>query len=204
MLSVNGARLTTAGLFLLGCLPAVWLLGAAFTGQLGANPTEALIRQLGEWGLRFLLLTLAATPVNRFFKWRLLLRHRRMIGLFAFFYAVLHFCAFIWFDHFFDWGELLKDILKRPFITLGMAAWLLLLPLAITSGRWAVRHMGYRHWVNLHRLIYPAAVLVIVHFFMLVKADLREPIIYAALLFLLLVTRLYRPGAKARQRRVSG
>ncbi len=201
---VNGARLTTAGLFLLGCLPAAWLLGAAFTGQLGANPTEALIRQLGEWGLRFLLLTLAATPINRFFKWGLLLRHRRMIGLFAFVYAVLHFCAFIWFDHFFDWGELLRDILKRPFITLGMAAWLLLLPLAITSGRWAVRRMGYRHWVTLHRLIYPAAVLVIVHFFMLVKADLREPIIYGALLFLLLLTRLYRPGGKARQRRVSG
>lgn len=198
MASAGRTRLTTVGLFLLACLPAVWLFGAALSDQLGANPTEALIRQLGEWGLRFLLLTLAATPFNRFFKWGALLRHRRMVGLFAFFYAALHFCTFIWFDHFFEWREVLQDILKRPFITLGMMAWLLLLPLAITSGRWAIRRMGYRHWVSLHRLIYPAAALAVGHFFMLVKADAREPAVYAALLSLLLLSRLYRPAARPR------
>jgi len=184
------SRLQLSVLFLLCCLPLLWLVGAAFTGGLGANPTEALIRQLGVWALRFLLLTLLATPLNRWLKWGLLLRYRRMLGLFAFFYALFHFSAFIWLEHFFDWTELGEDILKRPFITLGMAAWLTLLPLAVTSSRWAVRRLGYRRWATLHRLVYFAAISAVIHFFLLVKADLREPIIYAVILSLLLLSRL--------------
>ncbi|MEL0083052.1 MAG: ferric reductase-like transmembrane domain-containing protein, partial [Gammaproteobacteria bacterium] len=111
-------------------------------GGLGVNPTEALIRQLGEWALRFLLITLAASPVNRWLKWRLLLEYRRMFGLFAFVYACLHLFAYLWFDHFFVWLELIEDLIKRPFITLGMIAWLLLLPLALTSTRRAVKRIG--------------------------------------------------------------
>lgn len=181
---------------MLCCLPLLWLVGAAATGGLGANPTEALIRQPGVWALRFLLVTLLATPLNRWLKWGLLLRYRRMLGLFAFFYAFFHFSVFIWLEHFFDWAELGEDILQRPFITLGMAAWLMLLPLAITSGRWAVRRLGYRRWAALHRLVFFAAVAAVIHFFLLVKADLREPMVYAVILSLLLLSRLPRLRSK--------
>jgi len=181
---------------MLCCLPLLWLVGAAATGGLGANPTEALIRQPGVWALRFLLVTLLATPLNRWLKWGLLLRYRRMLGLFAFFYALFHFSVFIWLEHFFDWAELGEDILQRPFITLGMAAWLMLLPLAITSGRWAVRRLGYRRWAALHRLVFFAAVAAVIHFFLLVKADLREPMVYAVILSLLLLSRLPRLRSK--------
>ncbi len=165
---------------------------------LGANPVEALIRELGEWALRLLLLTLAATPLQRWLKWGLLLRYRRMLGLFAFFYALLHLLAFIWFEHFFAWSELLTDIIKRPFIAFGMVAWLMLLPLAVTSSRRAVRRLGYGRWLALHRLVYLAAALAVGHFFMLVKADLREPAVYAGILSVLLLARLVRQPDAAR------
>lgn len=190
--------MVTATLFLLGCTPIIWLFVSAFSGALGANPTEALIRQLGEWALRFLLLTLAATPLNRWFKWGLLLRYRRMLGLFAFFYALFHFSSYLWFELFFDWGELGRDIVKRPFITLGMAAWAMLLPLALTSSLWAVKRLGYGRWVALHRLVYLAAALAVGHFFLLVKADLRQPTIYAVILSLLLASRLFQKKRRAR------
>jgi sulfoxide reductase heme-binding subunit YedZ len=192
------SRGLTAGLFLLCCVPFTVLLAGAVMNTLGANPVEALIRELGEWALRLLLLTLAATPLQRWLKWGLLLRYRRMLGLFAFFYALLHLLAFIWFEHFFAWSELLTDIIKRPFIAFGMVAWLMLLPLAVTSSRRAVRRLGYGRWLALHRLVYLAAALAVGHFFMLVKADLREPAVYAGILSVLLLARLVRQPDAAR------
>ncbi|MBL4621888.1 MAG: sulfoxide reductase heme-binding subunit YedZ [Immundisolibacteraceae bacterium] len=157
---------------------------------MGANPTEALIRELGQWALRFLLITLTATPAQRWLGWGLLLSYRRMLGLFSFFYGLLHLIGFVWFEHFFNWQELLEDILKRPFITLGMLALLLLIPLAMTSTRRAVRRFGFKTWQRLHRLVYVAVSLALVHFFLLVKADLLEPLIYLAIWLLLLALRL--------------
>ncbi len=182
--------LITSLLFLLCCLPLVSLGVGAVTGGLGANPTETLIRELGQWGLRLLLITLMATPVRRWLGWGLLLAYRRMIGLFAFFYVLLHLFGFIWFDHFFDWQAVLADIVKRPFITLGMVALLLLIPLALTSTRRAVLKLGYRRWQQLHRLLYVAVSLALVHFFLLVKADLLEPFVYLVVWIALICLRL--------------
>ena len=181
---------STALLLLLCCTPLIWLVIGAVTGSLGANPTEALIRELGQWALRFLLITLMATPARRWLGWGLLLNYRRMLGLFGFFYGLLHLLGFIWFEHFFDWQELFSDVIKRPFITLGMLALLLLLPLALTSTRRAVIRLGFRKWQQLHRLLYLAVTLALVHFFLLVKADLLEPIIYLLVWVLLLGLRL--------------
>ena len=184
--------LITSLLFLLCCLPVIVLGVGAATGGLGANPTETLIRELGQWGLRLLLITLMATPARRWLGWGLLLTYRRMVGLFAFFYVLLHLLGFIWFDHFFDWQEVLADVVKRPFITLGMLALLLLVPLALTSTRRAVIWLGFRRWQQLHKLLYVAVSLALVHFFLLVKADLMEPIVYLLAWIALICLRL--PG----------
>ncbi len=184
------------GVFLLCLLPAAWLVAGALQGWLGANPIEAVIRSLGDWALRLLLLTLLATPLRRFSGWTWPLRLRRMLGLYAFFYAVLHLLAYAVLDQFFAWDAIWEDIVERPFITVGMLALLLLLPLALTSGQYAMRRLG-RHWKRLHRLIYPAAVLAVLHYALMVKADLREPLIYGAILAVLLGLRLL--PAKRRQ-----
>lgn len=178
-----------SGLFLLCLAPLGWLLTASLLGTLGANPIEAIIRFLGDWTLRLLLLTLAATPLRRLTGWAWPLRLRRLLGLFAFFYAVLHLLAYAVLDQFFDWTAIGEDIIKRPYITMGMLAFLLLLPLAFTSSQAAMRRLG-RRWKQLHRLIYPAAILAIIHFTLMVKADLREPLIYAAILAILLGLRI--------------
>ena len=182
--------LRTSLLFSLCCLPLGVLLVGVATNRLGVNPTETLIRELGQWALRFLLITLTATPARRWFGWGLLLSYRRMLGLFGFFYGILHLIGFIWFEHFFNWQELLADVVKRPFITLGMLALILLLPLAITSTRRAVKRLGFRGWQRLHRLLYLAVSLALIHFFLLVKADLLEPFIYLGVWLLLLISRL--------------
>lgn len=182
--------LKTSLLFSLCCLPLAALVWGVAANQLGANPTDTLIRELGQWALRFLLITLTATPARRWLGWGFLLSYRRMLGLFGFFYGLLHLIGFIWFEHFFNWQELLEDILKRPFITLGMLALLLLVPLAVTSTRGAVRRLGFKTWQRLHRLLYLAVSAALVHFFLLVKADLLEPLIYLAVWVLLLVLRL--------------
>lgn len=177
-------------------LPLVLLLHAAGNQGLGANPIEAVIRNLGDWALRLLLIGLALTPLRRLLGLAWLLRLRRMLGLFAFFYALLHLLAYVVLDQFFAWEFILKDVLKRPFITVGVLSFVLLLPLAVTSSNAMMRRLG-RHWSRLHRLVYLIAPLALLHYWWMVRADVREPAFYAVLLAGLLGLRLYwwlRPG----------
>jgi len=177
----------------LTCLsPVIWLVYGVFAGTLGANPIETILRDLGDWTLRFLLLGLAISPLRRLSGWAWVMRYRRMIGLFAFFYGVLHLSIYIGIDHFFDWATIWKDIVKRPYITIGMTALVLLTPLAVTSPKIMVRKLGGARWKKLHKLVYPIAIMGVVHFYLLVKADVREPLIYGAILLILLGERLYR------------
>ncbi len=191
--------------FLACLLPLGWLLWGFQADRLGANPIDEIADATGEWTLRLLLLTLAATPLKRLSGWAWPLRLRRMLGLFAFFYALLHLSTYLWLDQFFDWPEIGADILKRPFITVGMLAFALLLPLAATSNRAAVRRLG-RNWKRLHRLAYLAPALGVLHYWWLVKADVLAPLVYGTLLTLLLAARLVhatggrRPPAAARSR----
>ena len=177
-------------IFTLGLLPFAWLVWAAFNDALGTNPVETMTHETGQWALRFLLITLAVTPLRRFLGWHWLIRLRRMLGLFAFFYASLHFLIYIWLDQFFEWTEILVDIAKRPFITIGFVSLVLLLPLAITSTNGWQRRLK-RRWLVLHRLVYVIPVLVIVHFIWSLKADYSEPLLYALLFAALMLPRLY-------------
>jgi methionine sulfoxide reductase heme-binding subunit len=210
--------------FLACALPAAWLaLGilALQSGDgtspaaraLGANPVEAVQDTLGIWGLRLLLVTLAVTPLRVLMGWPRLQLFRRMLGLFAFFYVTLHFVWYLFVDQTFDWAQLAGDVVKRPYITAGFTALLLLVPLAATSTRRAMRRLG-RRWQKLHRLVYAAAILGCVHYWWQVKADIREPLVYAAILAALLGWRLWhrrqrrsapatstpRPGGERRER----
>jgi len=172
----------------LALTPMLWLAHDAFLGQLGADPVAELSQRSGDWTLRLLLLTLAVTPLRRFTGWRWPGNYRRMLGLHTFAYACLHFSVYLVLDLGGYWAQILDDIVKRPFITVGFLAWLGLLPLAATSNRAAMRRLG-RRWGLLHRLVYPIAVLAVLHFIWLVKADLREPLIHAGVLAVLLLAR---------------
>jgi methionine sulfoxide reductase heme-binding subunit len=180
-------------LFVLALLPLLRLVAATLLDQLGANPIEFITRSTGDWTLYFLCLTLAVTPLRHFSKWHWLLRLRRMLGLFAFFYACLHFTTFLWFDHFFDLDEMWRDVLKRPFITVGFSAFVLLIPLAITSTNGMVRRLGGKRWQWLHRLVYLIAALGILHFWWMKagKHDFAQPILFGTIVALLLLLRLY-------------
>ena len=183
--------------FVLCLTPLMWLGWQAFAGGLGANPIEATNRFLGDWGLRFLLISLAVTPLKAVLGLPVLMRFRRMLGLYAFFYVTLHLSSYIGLDQFFAWGEIWADIVKRNYITIGMTAFALLVPLALTSTKGMIKRLGGPRWKKLHMLVYPAAILGVFHFFMMVKADIREPLIYAAVLAVLLG---YRLVARARRR----
>jgi len=173
------------------CLgPAFVLTWKGFHGRLGANPIDVITRTTGRWTLNFLLITLAVTPVRRITTMAWLIRFRRMLGLFAFFYGSLHLMTYVWLDKFFDVHEMLHDIAKRRFITAGMTAWSLMLPLALTSTTGWIRRLGGKRWQKLHRLIYFSAAAGVVHFIWLVKADLRRPLTYGAVLAILLAYRL--------------
>lgn len=178
---------------LLGLLPALWLFWAAATDQLGANPAEALIRSLGDWTLRALVLVLLITPLRVTAGWPVLARYRRMAGLFVFFYASLHWLAYAWLDMGFIWPDILADVPRRPFILVGTLAWLLLLALALTSFQRAVRLMGGARWQALHRSVYAVAALAVLHFYWMRagKNDFAEVAVYAALLVGLLLWRLW-------------
>ncbi len=190
-MSQNYFFLKLKPLFWLACLVPLGLLALRFINDgLGANPFEVLTRESGEWTLRFLLLTLLMSPLRDMLRQGWPLAYRRMLGLYSFFYASVHLLTYIWFDQFFDGEEILLDIIKRPFITLGMLAFILLLPLVLTSNRGMMRRLG-QNWKKLHRLIYLIAVLGVLHFFLLVKADLLEPAIYVGILSLLLGYRLW-------------
>ena len=189
-------------LFVLCLCPLAWLVAAAFTDQLGANPAEALERALGRWTLRFLCLALAVTPLRVLTATPQLARFRRMLGLFVFFYALLHLLSYAWFDMGFDWAEILRDIAKRPFILVGSLALALLALLAATSFNRAIKALGGRRWQLLHRSVYAVAGLAVLHFFWMRagKNDFAEVAVYAAILAMLLGwrvwQRLQRPYAK--------
>jgi methionine sulfoxide reductase heme-binding subunit len=180
--------------FTVWLLPFAWLLWAAVANRLGANPAEALIRGLGDWTLRALVLVLLVTPLRSTLGMPALARFRRMLGLFVFFYASMHWVAYVWFDMGFDWQAVLVDIPKRPFILVGTLAWLMLLALAVTSFNRAIRALGALRWQALHRLVYAVAVLAVLHFFWMRagKNDFNEVAVYAAILGALLGWRLWR------------
>lgn len=195
--SIRQIAYLKAAVFVLALGPLAKLAAGAFyfPEWLGANPAEFITRATGDWTLRFLLVTLAVTPLRRFLGWNSLLRFRRMLGLYAFFYGVVHASSYAGFDQVFDFSEILADILKRPFITVGFAALVLMIPLAATSTNAMVRRLGAARWQALHRLIYLIAPLGVLHFWWMVKRDITEPAIYAAVLVALLG---YRVVSRAR------
>lgn len=183
------------GVFLTSLYPLIRLGWLAVTDNLGANPIEFITRSTGTWTLVFLMLTLSVTPLRRLSGYKEFNKFRRMLGLFTFFYVCLHFLTYIWLDQFFDLMEMTRDIIKRPFITVGFFSFVLLIPLALTSTAGMIRRLGGRRWQQLHRLVYVTAIGGVIHYLWLVKADLRQPLIYAAVLTLLLG---YRIAVKAR------
>ncbi|MCG2578454.1 sulfoxide reductase heme-binding subunit YedZ [Dechloromonas sp. XY25] len=187
-----------AALFLVCLLPFARLLWAVHTDDFGSNPVEFVQRWTGTWTFNLLLVTLCVTPLRAMTAWHWLIRLRRMLGLFCFFYATLHFLSFIGFDHAFDITGIGLDIVKRPFVTVGFAAFLLLVPLAATSNQWAVRQLGGRKWQELHRNIYLTSILACIHYFWLVKATaLLWPLAYSAVVALLLGWRIRERRRKA-------
>ena len=196
---MNRLRLTKILIFLGALVPLGRLGWKALHDGLGANPIEVITHSTGDWTLILILTTLAITPLRRITKQFWLIGIRRMIGLFAFFYGSLHFTTYIWLDKFFDLHEMLKDIAKRPFITVGFSAFVLLMPLALTSSAGWIRRLGGRNWQRLHRLIYATGILGVIHYLWLVKADVRKPLEYAAVLSILLLYRVVMWAANLRK-----
>jgi methionine sulfoxide reductase heme-binding subunit len=189
--------LIKAAIFALSLLPLARMVWLTASGQL-VEPLEFITHGTGDWTLYFLCITLAVTPLRRLTQWNWLIRLRRMLGLFVFFYAALHFTTFLWFDHFFDFEEMWKDVLKRPFITVGFSAFVLLVPLAVTSTNAMQRRLGGKRWLWLHRLVYLIAPLAILHFWWMKagKHNFTQPIIFGLIVFALLGLRLYWSRAK--------
>jgi methionine sulfoxide reductase heme-binding subunit len=173
-------------LFVASLIPLLRLGWFGYTDQLGANPIEFITRSLGTWTLVFLMITLSITPLRKLGGWAWLIKLRRMAGLYAFFYALLHFITYIWLDQFFDLAAIYKDVIKRPFITIGFAAFLMLIPLAVTSNNAMIKKLGGKRWQLLHRLVYPIAIFAVIHYWWLVKKDITQPLIYACVLTILL------------------
>lgn len=186
--------------FVICLIPFAQLLYRAYTNDLGVNPIDTITRFTGSWSLFILLTSLTVTPLRRLTGWNDLIKYRRMIGLFAFFYALLHFSTYMVLDLYFDFGAIAKDILKRPYITVGFTALLLMIPLAITSTSAMVRRLGKR-WQTLHYLVYPIAILGVVHFYWLVKSDITRPAQYGLVLAVLLGYRAYHKWCAAPSRR---
>lgn len=184
--------------FIVCLLPLGRLLWAAYSDDFGPNPVEFVQRWTGSWTFNLLLITLCVTPLRTITQWHWLLRLRRMLGLFCFFYACLHFLSFIGFDHSFEVDEIAKDVFKRPFVSVGFAAFILLIPLAATSSNWAIRKLGGRKWQELHRNIYLIGILAALHYFWLVKATaLLWPLAYSVALAILLGWRIRERRRKA-------
>ena len=199
MNSILTSKWTKVVVFLVCLIPFDRLLWRAFHNGLagfpnnmdfGANPIEFITHATGDWTIRFLVITLAITPLRKILRLPQLIRFRRMLGLFAFFYACLHFSTWIGLDKFFDWSEMWKDVLKRRFITVGFTAFVLMIPLAITSTAGMIRRLGGKRWQLLHRAIYVSAILGVIHYYWLVKSDVRKPLLYAVLVLILLAWRL--------------
>ncbi len=177
-------------LILLGMLPLARLAVGFPLSWLGANPIEFITRSTGTWTIAGIAITLSITPLRKLLNWPWLIRLRRTAGLLAFFYACLHFTTYLWFDRFFDVDDVIKDIIKRPFITVGFAAFVLLIPLAVTSKNSIIKKLGARLWQRIHYLIYLIAVLAVIHYWWLVKKDITQPVIYASVFAVLLGLRV--------------
>lgn len=184
-----GWQAAKAAIFSICLIPFAQLVFGAVTNDLGADPIETLHFRTGDWALRFLLITLSITPLQRIFRLNAAQRFRRMFGLYSFFYASLHLTVYIVLDQSLSWEQLTDDIPKSPYVPVGLATFMLLLPLAITSNRYMIRKLGLR-WKKLHRLVYPAAVLAVIHYLWLVKADISEPLIYGLILAVLFAVRI--------------
>jgi sulfoxide reductase heme-binding subunit YedZ len=181
------------GVFIAASLPFLRLVIAAIYDGLGANPLEFITRNTGDWTLYFLCITLAITPARKLLQWHWLIRLRRMLGLFSFFYAACHFLTFLWFDHFFEIEEMWRDVIKRPFITVGFIAFVMLIPLALSSSNWAIRKMGGKTWQLLHRAVYVIVPLGVLHYVWMRagKNNFTQPMVFGAIVALLLGMRLY-------------
>jgi sulfoxide reductase heme-binding subunit YedZ len=184
-------RIAKVVIFLAALWPAGFLVWGVFNDGLGVNPVETITHTTGDWTLRFLLLSLAITPVRKFLNRPELIKFRRMLGLFAFFYASLHVLTWAWLDHMFDPAALWADVIKRPFITAGTAGFLCLLPLALTSTAGWIRRLGGKRWQALHRLAYVAAAAGVLHYYWLVKSDVRLPVMYGAIFVMLMLMRVW-------------
>jgi len=190
--------LLKALIFLVCLIPLARLGWYGYTDQLGANPIEFITRSTGTWTLIFLLITMSVTPLRKLSGWPALIKLRRMLGLFAFFYASLHSTTYIWLDQFFDLQSIYKDVLKRPFITIGFTAFMMLIPLALTSTNAMIKRLGGKRWRQLHQLVYFIAICGVVHYWWLVKKDITQPAIYAGVLAVLLGYRLMVMALKPR------
>ena len=199
MNSILTSRWTKAALFLICLVPLGLLIWEAFTGGLGANPTQFMEHATGDWTLRFVAITLCVTPLRKLVKLPQLIRFRRMLGLFAFFYGCCHFAIYLTFDQIFDLHGILADIAKRRYITVGFTGFVLMIPLAITSTAGWIRRMGGKRWALLHRAIYLTAVAGVIHFLWLVKSDIHVPLEYAAVIAILLGWRVYDHYSKPRR-----
>jgi len=199
-LNLLARRLPSWAVYAAGALPFLWLVWLTVSGGLGPDPAKVMERSLGEWALRFLLASLAVTPLRRVGV--NLLKHRRALGLLAFCYVALHLTVWLWPDMGLRWGAIWADLAKRPYILLGMAAFLCLLPLAVTSSNAAIRRMGAPAWRRLHRLAYPALALAVLHFVILSRVWTVELVVYAVLAVVLLVFRVPIPGLPAARRRI--
>lgn len=186
----------------LALVPAARIVWQIFFGGLGANPIEEIQHRTGDWTLNFLALTLVITPLRRLSGWGWLVPYRRTFGLLAFFFATTHLLNYMVLDLFFDWGEIAEDILERPYITIGMAAFIALIPLALTSTKASIRRLGARRWNRLHQLIYPVVIAGTVHYWLSVKQDIARPLIYALIFGGLLAIRIAFAVADRRRRRV--
>ena len=191
MISTKFIRKTKPLIFILLLTPSILWSYQFILGNLGVNPIEKLMDQLGEMALRLIITTLIISSLSDFKILRSLVEYRRMIGLFAFYYVCLHFLSYIILDHFFNLGFIIKDIIKRPFITFGFLSFIALIPLAATSTKATIKKLGHKTWKRIHYLIYPAAILSSFHFFMLVRANKIEPAIYIGIIFILLSYRIY-------------
>lgn len=198
------SRALKPAVFVVALLPFARLVWEGVSGGLGANPIDKITDETGTWTLRFLLLTLAVTPLRRLSGWNVVISLRRMLGLFAFFYGTLHFLTWVVLDQFFAFDLMLKDVAKRPFITVGFTGFSLMIPLAATSTAAAIRRLGGRRWQRLHRLAYVSAIAGVTHYWWLVKADVTRPRRYAVVLVVLLGVRLYSAWRKTRARKASG
>tara|TARA_Y100000590_G_scaffold470005_1_gene661241 strand:+ start:3416 stop:4021 length:606 start_codon:yes stop_codon:yes gene_type:complete len=178
-------------LFILLLAPSIYWFASLYMGKMGINPIEKLIRELGEFSLQLLIITLCITPLSKIKILKNIIILRRMIGLFAFFYVCLHLSTYIIIDHFFNWEYILKDIYKRPFITFGFSAFLLMTPLALTSNNISIKKLSFKLWKKIHTLIYIIAPIAALHYYLLTKADKTEPLIYLIIIFILIFFRIY-------------